>query len=1147
LQGQQKAKIYPYVPFAGMLHRSFDKVDVKFKIYLNVSYYDRKKNWGLQWEERHHNFDLVLEGTKTFTQECEPFQISELVRAEDHFERGAIGLTSPGKITGAIIKKIEVIAMRSPYFSLDIAEGLNIEQGTGFQSFGKGIFAVENATYRITAEAQADRFAEFARGAAIAVDETIEYGPNCQILVRIKFPDNLDINNHRLTNRFVPWYGFVNQNHSETTDGLNIPAKMLDVTQLGFPGGIFFNDSSVDLSGENNAEELYADILNKITEYQTYDVFKQELEASARTAYFNGYTGNYDVTSGYDSYLAGEHFDFIEVKKPDHGEFTKQGWQWTAQANYELTGDDSPIMVSWPYDSVEVNSLEATYHINRLNTLNNNPQSYDISNTAYEIDVAELESRSVQYLSNNPGVINIDGWFRRSGEGLSGFLSYNKSENQYFNKLTSTPGTLLPVPDYVVSPAYSVLEQSPVEMALSLDTTDQNSQIILSWQKSGQAWTTDNDAVLHDYAGGAILDGPETFNLDGFMADGKSLPIYYYSAYKDKYLKYHNDDSADHNQYTFWRDSAQSGSLIENPNLVIDRWQVDLKDGAGEENQDLLVQDQDIHDSYFQAKLKYDSKEKSLVRVTGRATPNSTYELLYFDGSKWVKFDEGTTDGNGIISAFIDVGRLCGKYTVLLKTSSAVASQDVYFGDLVYYGNESLNNRRVASAYKRAELVFEPASFDQDQFASVTPVTMDTIYIRNKPILKTHGPIVELKPSPYQFKTPSEDGIEGRPLLRFLYTADDLNEGYGILVAPNDPEWKTKTQDLWIHQVTADGDLELVQDKTQQLYADSNGNQYFAFEGAVDHFSTYALLNGKFQLSAPIVFSDRYITNKETVTIYGTAESMSIITVYVKGEQKVPDVENSEPYADRQTADDKGNFRFEGVKLLKEDGQNYIYVTSHDKKNVNIRTMSDLSVEKDTVPPKVEAEPTLYAFSPNDDGKFDTVDYLVKTDEEGKLYIKISGQGKANAGALFDEAIEAGTNKQYKINWTNNAFRIFEPGTTANWEQIEERQLQTAYSDGQYVTAIYAIDRAGNISDNVIRTTVVDNTPPKIVSLTDSPDPFTPNDDGVKDTATITYKLSEPSFVRTQILRDDDKLFRKHEGPTANFLYPSLKESVVSR
>ncbi|MFH1542878.1 MAG: Ig-like domain repeat protein, partial [bacterium] len=47
LQGQQKAKIYPYVPFAGMLHRSFDKVDVKFKIYLNVSYYDRKKNWGL--------------------------------------------------------------------------------------------------------------------------------------------------------------------------------------------------------------------------------------------------------------------------------------------------------------------------------------------------------------------------------------------------------------------------------------------------------------------------------------------------------------------------------------------------------------------------------------------------------------------------------------------------------------------------------------------------------------------------------------------------------------------------------------------------------------------------------------------------------------------------------------------------------------------------------------------------------------------------------------------------------------------------------------------------------------------------------------------------------------------------------------------
>jgi len=50
---------------------------------------------------------------------------------------------------------------------------------------------------------------------------------------------------------------------------------------------------------------------------------------------------------------------------------------------------------------------------------------------------------------------------------------------------------------------------------------------------------------------------------------------------------------------------------------------------------------------------------------------------------------------------------------------------------------------------------------------------------------------------------------------------------------------------------------------------------------------------------------------------------------------------------------------------------------------------------------------------------------------------------------------------------------------------------------------------------------VLDVTPPEITDVYDSPDPFTPNDDGIRDKAKIFYALSEESIVKLKIYKEE--------------------------
>ena len=1135
IQGKQKASLYPYVPFAGILHRGFKKVYGKQKITIKFT--------GWVWQtDFFHTKKWIEDREKTIETDYCNYEITDVTtKCKNTFNYHAADLGWEGINKASISVSLYsadgwlIDSMKNNYIDASDGGGINAALSE------KGVFSIEAVS-------------EYQKKSYYWRNANHDYNENCTIHIFTSLADRYDYS--RLTNRFVPWYGFVNRSHPsyEAFSGMTHYLQ-----KLGFPGESYFNDPSktIDTYNKEIVGEYDPEIYNPIAYLNNGKLVKSELD-SLTAPTISGDTG----VSSQDAYLADEYTEFIPITTPERGNFTYLGgifdhydgskvvlknqlsaYPIQATTNYRMPYDaDNARLVElkWPNDNSEI-ATESARLLSKLGSLQlDNPQSYDLSTTAaYEIDTQELNDRMNSFEAANPGIALENGWFKKPI--LVDTLSLDKTRTpiDYYKDLRATLGNNIPKPDYVTACTYQDFNKSPSNITISYDPNNQNSNITISAPASayGQTWSTSDDPILRDYAGGAIKGGPETFNKETFSPLGKSDSHYFWQAYKNNYLKYQTS-GLDNSKCAFWKDTANSDNLIDNPNMVINSWQIALKDEAGQTNQDLEIKDEDIHqssaasnlDDYFQTKLKYYAKESRLVKLTGKA--DSAYELMYYDGNNWQTFAQGEPI-NGGFSVFWDVGRLCGKHTVLLKTASAISSQDVYLGKLVPYNNGQ--STEVASAYRRAEVFFKPTSFSRDEFASVTPVTMSEINIRDKPILTTHGPIVELKPSPYTFKTPA-DGEEDRPYLRFSYTADDLKEGYGIIVFPNDPDWKTKTQDLWIHQVTADGDLQMVQDKEQKLYNDGKGNAYFAFEAALDHFSDYILLKGKFSLSAPMVFADSYITNKNTVTVYGTAEPGSIVTLYAKTENVPPDVETGESYAARMTAEAiTGNFRFENITLPQE-GNNYFFVTSHQGDDKSVRTMSDVTVVKDTVPPSAEASQNLYAFSPNGDGKYDSVDYLLKSNEKGKMYFQLSSNGTP----VLNQEISAEANQEVKLTWAKDTFQIYRrDNATGQWILFSELPINQRLADGEYVTTVYAIDEAGNISNNVINKTILDTTPPTVIGLNADPNPFTPNDDGVKDTTTVSYKFSKPVYVTLSIYRDDGNLFRNHEGPTENFVYPT--------
>ncbi|MBU1616289.1 MAG: hypothetical protein KKF06_00715, partial [Candidatus Margulisbacteria bacterium] len=843
-----------------------------------------------------------------------------------------------------------------------------------------------------------------------------------------------------------------------------------------------------------------------------------KLKEMSEKANLLGYKDSLASSSGYDSYLSDEYYEFVPITYPQQASGNQGGLDFSndrtvVRAHTDLVyssdgNPQSPFIFSWPWQESEYATFTAsqTAQQRKLDKeLGGEPQNYTgptIAGTWWKLDLAQVNQRR---LDQNNSVVS------------TGQLHYNKTSKR--GEWSSRAiDQILVLPDYVYDKIFQVESNTP---GINVSLTSSSPSAVVNAEDqdiNGFPWTTADDTNL--LASRGYIKSPSlAFNPDAFRS---RRPLKIASAYRIA------DDcqSAVAAKFTFLKkhpwEPDNFDSPVDNPNLEIDRWEVLIKDKSGAVNKDIVLEGITAGakrlDDTLALKLKLDASEARFVEVSGFAP--GPYELQYYDGKSWQSiaqsFDEAPTSGR---LAWWNVSRLNGDYTILLRSGSFIATQNISIGTLI----KKETGGDAWSAYKRAQLKFPPRAFgDRDQLATVTPVTMKEIKIRSKPIILTSGPIVEIKPSPWKFTVSSLEGVDLRPTLRFIYTFEELKElgAWNGAGEPNNLPWN-------IHQVTEAGDLQIISDN-QQTIEENNGEKQYVFYAALDHFSTYALLPGKFKLSAPIVLADRYVTNKNSVTIYGTAEPGSVLALAVVS------MPGSLETLAKTTPDEHGNYHFTAVPLTKE-GLNRFFVTAHPQGNSEIFTCGDVEVVKDTAPPTVGITPNLCAFSPNGDGKYDSVDYLLTINEKGKIYLGV----KSESSDLINIDAPLPAEKELKVNWSNEGFKLYRrDDATGLWALYSQLPNPANLVDGEYSVVGYAIDEAGNISENVMVKTVIDLTPPKVLGLNTAPNPFTPNDDGVKDTTDFWYKLSEPSAVKLGIYREDGELFKNAEGQTENFSYP---------
>jgi len=213
-----------------------------------------------------------------------------------------------------------------------------------------------------------------------------------------------------------------------------------------------------------------------------------------------------------------------------------------------------------------------------------------------------------------------------------------------------------------------------------------------------------------------------------------------------------------------------------------------------------------------------------------------------------------------------------------------------------------------------------------------------------------------------------------------------------------------------------------------------------------------------------------------------------------------------------------GSFSWDGLAdsgVKAADGYFKVKVVTEDRVANSDTYFESWHVKVDTVPPIFTASPNIYTFSPNSDGNYDSVDFSLKSNEDGVANLRLT----ANNLQLFSGIIKE--DHTANVTWDGSSL-----------------------PEGIYTYEAYADDEAANQSAVVNGKIRIDTAPPEIENFYAAPDPFSPNNDGIKDTTTFNYQLSEPAYITTQIfLAEDGSLFRKHSGLTENFNYAAFPEA----
>jgi flagellar hook assembly protein FlgD len=1105
--GKQKVTTYPYVPFAMLIHRGYRQVDVKMDVILSGTIREKYLPTNdTQWHTDYFNYSsLVKSGLWGFRDEGVTDETtsvgsacvvgirvgSDQVAESKPLVKGLDKLTRDVFFEGSLLFGSGGVRDSQLWFWGDQTITINFytQRSGSTPSFILDTLRIP-ATY-------VNKYVPSDKGifkAKILMNATGRYTCNIDVQAELEAP----IKYSRLTNRFMPFFGFVNKNHPSTW---YLGAADIDINRLGFPGNDFFNNSNARPYDEFN------ELVKKAAEKKglsTDEIYRMLRDLKNQKNY-TGVLGTTICTSEHRYYLSdpitseysGDGIEFISITTPDKGKFDIEDLNATASSTYEMSveNNNSLFTFNFPSSPDEINYFKNTNDA-RLDRFSKSPSIWTgISMTSPH----ELDVNSVIQTAESKAILGQD-------------LRYDKSLRRYYYK--SDPAHEMYEFDTelyknATGVKFRVSDLSDPDVSLNLEEGGEVGKAAsltgTLLNPVGIDWTTNIDPVLYPF-GGKITGLYKTFNENAFS--DRSDYMYVNEPYTLTIFKLQNMDSPNKLYYTFWKydplaPTSEVDVPIDNPSLVYDPWEVTLRDLSGAVNSDLIISNESygaephFNNDRFKVKLRLDSAEKKYVEIKGKAAGD--YYLMYFDGKSWNTIKHSDAPAEGTLGWW-NVSRLNGKYTVVLKVSDKIiATQDILVGSVV----KPDKGYTVSSPYKRAEVSFKEGAFPQDQLVTVTPVRMDELDLSNRPSVPTIGPIVELKPSPYTFKISTTEG-DFRPTLSFKYTKEDLLEMYPYLKV--DITSEVMKLDLNIHQVTENGGVQIISGN-KQSYSDG----IYSFEGPLDHFSEYALIKGKYDIMAPTVQTDNYIVNFSPITVYGTAPAESKLYVHVDTIEAIDtaSIELRSPFY--VPASDSGSYQYKFINVeMAQEGNNYVFVVARKS---DIKTVSHIKVRYDKTAPSVEASADIDSFSPNRDGRLDSVTYRLRSNETGKLYFILKDP---KGDSLINNEIACGANELVRVMWDGEKVYIDQDGKEILLGRTD------IVTDGKYDYIVFAVDEAGNISNNIVGFTYVDRAPPVISNLSATPNPFTPAVDGLMN---ISFEVSETSRFKVNILRGDVLFF----------------------
>ncbi|MBE0479305.1 hypothetical protein IBX65_09375, partial [Candidatus Aerophobetes bacterium] len=144
-------------------------------------------------------------------------------------------------------------------------------------------------------------------------------------------------------------------------------------------------------------------------------------------------------------------------------------------------------------------------------------------------------------------------------------------------------------------------------------------------------------------------------------------------------------------------------------------------------------------------------------------------------------------------------------------------------------------------------------------------------------------------------------------------------------------------------------------------------------------------------------------------------------------------------------------------------------------------------------------------FSPNADGIQDETNIFYSLSDNISTQLQVRLEIRDTSAVIVKTLVDAETQNTgtlYTYSWDGT----YDDGTPA--------------ADGNYICRIMALDGSGNSVESTLGI-IIDTQPPQIFNVSVSPTPFSPNDDTIKDTTTISFSLSGAAASNNKVeIRD---------------------------